>query len=351
MAEQHTPSEQPPSRGDEQFPEEQRRAVADDEISLIDLWLVLVRRRRWLFGIALTVFALGSAYGLLQKPSQAHTTTLELGTFVQFREEALEREPLISIHAMQSQLKRVAIPKLQRRFEAEHEASAPSVEIEHIEDSQQLILESSVPEAQSSQVEDLHRSLKEWFISQQEPLFEERRDQIKRQLNQIKENRASELSGIGEDIEATRAELETVQARQQEAREERQELQEKLDSQEDSLSAERLSVQLEGYLQGIRTANTQVRELRERLSDLRRERREVRQSLAEEQSLLEDRLDGLQPPRAISLATPGETQGAKSGLIAALAAVLGGMLGIFGAFFREFLAHAQAAAQSESIAP
>ncbi|MCG5527177.1 MULTISPECIES: Wzz/FepE/Etk N-terminal domain-containing protein [Halorhodospira] len=337
MNEQNTPGTRPPShRGDANFPEESRR-VPDDEISLIDLWLVLVRRRWWLFGIALIVFALGTTYALLQKPSQAYTTTLEFA--------AKDEEPLISSDAVMARLERVVLPELKRRFEAEHEVGAPSIELTHVEGSRLLILESSVSEDRLPRVEALHGAVRDWFLSSQDSAYDRNRSRFERDLEQVEERLASEVSGIEEDLAATRDELERARAERERLQEARGRLQEDLEDENlAEQSEDLLRIRLEAVREDLSMANSEVRELQRVISELRTERRETVQELSIDKAELEDRLADLQAPDAPATAAEGDIQDAGASLIMALSAVLGGMLGIFGAFFREFLAHAHQAA-------
>lgn len=57
------------------------RPVSDDEISLYDLWAVLVQRRWVLLGVALAVSAAGLIYALSKPPAYRYTTVLEVGRF------------------------------------------------------------------------------------------------------------------------------------------------------------------------------------------------------------------------------------------------------------------------------
>ncbi len=57
-----------------------RSGPPDDEISLIDIWLVLYRRRWLVTAIIAVVVAGGLAYAFLIPPRYAYTTTIEIGT-------------------------------------------------------------------------------------------------------------------------------------------------------------------------------------------------------------------------------------------------------------------------------
>ncbi len=58
---------------------------AEDEISLIDLWLVLVRRRLILGATLLACILAGLWFAFLQPPSYAFTTVIQIGRVVELR--------------------------------------------------------------------------------------------------------------------------------------------------------------------------------------------------------------------------------------------------------------------------
>jgi uncharacterized protein involved in exopolysaccharide biosynthesis len=55
----------------------------EDEISLIDLWLVLSRHRLLVLGVAGVITALVAVYAFVRSPKYSYTTTIEIGTHVE----------------------------------------------------------------------------------------------------------------------------------------------------------------------------------------------------------------------------------------------------------------------------
>ncbi|MCG5539448.1 Wzz/FepE/Etk N-terminal domain-containing protein [Halorhodospira sp. 9622] len=333
MNEQNTPGTRPPShRGDANFPEESRR-VPDDEISLVDLWLVLVRRRWWLFGIALVVFALGTTYALLQKPSQTYTTTLEFA--------AKDEEPLISSDAVMARLERVVLPELKRRFEAEHEVGAPSIKLTHVEGSRLLILESSVSEDRLPRVEALHGAVRDWFLATQGTLYERHESRIERDFARANATLKSNHNAIKDDLETTHAELEWIKEERRRLQESHDHILEELQNEAGlDQSPEILRIRLEGMRQDLSITSSEVRELQRKISMFRTEKRRIEQRMHKKKDDYEDRIEELQTAEAPILAAANQADALGPSLTMALSAVLGTMLGIMAAFFREFLAHA-----------
>ena len=52
----------------------------EDEISLVDLWLVLVKRKRLVWGIFVLSILLGLAAAFMLTKKYAYTTAIEIGT-------------------------------------------------------------------------------------------------------------------------------------------------------------------------------------------------------------------------------------------------------------------------------
>ncbi|MCC3751095.1 MAG: hypothetical protein LLP51_06840, partial [Halorhodospira halophila] len=285
----------------------------------------------------LIVFALGTTYALLQKPSQAYTTTLEFA--------AKDEEPLISSDAVMARLERVVLPELKRRFEAEHEVGAPSIEMDRVEDSRLLVLESSVSEDRLPRVEALHGAVRDWFLSVQESAYERKSSRIERNFARADARLRSELAGIEDDLEVANAELDWVKDERQRLQEAHDQIQQDLENTAElDQSPELVRIRLERIRQDLSMANSEVRELQRSISRLRSEQRDTEQRIRENRDEYEDHQQELQAAGAPTIAAEGDLQDAGASLIMALSAVLGGMLGIFGAFFREFLAHAHQAA-------
>lgn len=128
----------------------------EDEISLYQLWAVIVRRRRALVLIWMTVAALGVAYGVLKPPVYRYSTVLELGTYSEedttgTRTIHYLREP----EAVRHRLREVYIPAALDEME---DAAPPRVRVEHNDSSELVLLRSESSLDGQDRVRDVHRS-------------------------------------------------------------------------------------------------------------------------------------------------------------------------------------------------
>lgn len=364
MASTPSSSHRPPASGDAHFPEEHRYKPPDDEISLVELWLILARRRWWLFGIALAVLIAGSLYAAFQATEQAYTTTLRLATGASLVGEDDNRrlvggEPLVSVQSLQNRFERVVLPRLKREFEAEYETGAPPIELERVEEAPTLMLVSTVPAYRAEDVERLHQRASDWLIEAQQEAFKREEQQQERTIERLSEDLEEERAAVNADLERAREELEEARGYLSEIREVRDRLGEQLDGEgsrdnggtdgaDGDEAASILQTRLEANREDFSLAQSEVRNLEERISELRSERRTMEWEFVREREMHQNQLERLQAPQAMEIAAAGAEQSSPANLIVALSAVLGLMLGVFGAFFREFLAHVQQVASGEA---
>lgn len=94
-------------------------ALAEDEISLVDLAKVLIRRRWWIVGTALVVFLLVLGLGALTRDAPVYpmTTVYETATV---STNTGSPEPLQNIGGLIRRLETIHWPALTRTYLAEH---------------------------------------------------------------------------------------------------------------------------------------------------------------------------------------------------------------------------------------
>lgn len=132
--------------------QQQSREYADDEISLVDLFLVL-NRRKWL---VVTAFLLGIAiafgYSLMQKDAvqYSYTTPLEIGTML-VSGEVIEAD---SVENLQAKIEQAYIPQLESQLNEK-----VSISISSPRGSNLIILQSTASAAQLDKYAELHRKL------------------------------------------------------------------------------------------------------------------------------------------------------------------------------------------------
>lgn len=99
----------------------------DDEISLVDLWLVLMRRKWWIVGVAAACIGAGLAYALVQKPEQRYLSVVEIGRYVDGGGNVTALE---SREALATRLRESILPAL--RHEKANEWGIPMREIPEV---------------------------------------------------------------------------------------------------------------------------------------------------------------------------------------------------------------------------
>jgi len=275
----------------------------DDEISLVDLWLVLVRRKWFVFLVIILCTAAGLVYALTQPVQYEYKTNIELARVHAGSDRYKDLELVMSRENSMSLLELVIIPAKREQLLEEHDA-VPRVNIADQGDHHLLLISTGEPQ-KKDQVIRLHKMVAEELAGVHAQQFK------KAKLSRIKpfENKADM---IHEQIQTLEDLLHILTARSQE---------------KDGISS-------------IVDA--------QQMGDIRRELVQVRRDRVETESVIET-IEELSHPTQINfLGVESENPvGTNKSLVAALSLVLGVMLGIFGAFFAEFIAKAKMAAREQ----
>ena len=261
---------------------------ADDEISLIDLWRVLSRRKHWIAIIFVVVMALAVVWLALKTPIYEASASVEIGTA---NGSALESGG-----------------ELAARLENRQTDELPSLtEIEN----QGRILNLKARATSQEAAEE--------FLREQIAAIQERHDGF---LEEFRAEQHQRLDEVSRRLEELTAEQETFE--------------------------QRLS-QLGEDATAIGGLLTLEQRLSGRLPELEAEQAKLRRTLSERVTAPTSVLVAPEPQVAAGeeagQASPVEP---KNRLVLALAAVLGLMLGVFVAFFREFLARVAEAGEEEA---
>lgn len=265
----------------------------DDEISLYDLWDVLVRRVVVLVGVAVLTVVLGVVYALMQPIQYEYRSGADLP-----RVYSEGFYNVVSQDMAIARLDDVVIPE-QREQMFGGEQRGPRVRVSAHGSDYSLILESTSTREAAERVSELHAAVITALADWLEPRFE-------RSL-------ASSLRPLHTRIEALDEEIELLQ--------------------------EELNV-LSGRLgEGNDVAGLIVAQ---QVGDIRRELSRLRSARVEAESRAETVEAMSRNTEQTFLASESENPvGPGRSLIVALSVVLGGMLGLFAAFFWEFVANAR----------
>lgn len=323
----------------------------DDEISLIDLWIILVRRKWVVAGVLLFCVLLGLGWVLLKPPSYQYETTIQIGEV--FTGDSLQ--PIEPVASVLAKVQETYIPLARARVLNGDAPGGFKLEARSPADSELIVLSGEGPPAQQGTYHKLLQGVLEQVQNDLRPRFQAAQKAIERErmsaeahLQQLK----AEASLSQERLKRLDGWTETLDQRLQDTRAELQELR----RQRETLLKRPASDSDEGRLIAL---NGDVANLRETISHLQEQlgrripeqRNEITRGLKQnvvDQNMQQVHIQGiaaraaaLQPTRAVlePRRLPGPT-GTSPVVILALAGVLGLMLGIFAAFFTEFLARA-----------
>ena len=183
----------------------QRSTYQDDEISLVDLAKILIRRRWWLIGTAGVVVLLALAFALLTHgdPEYQYTSIYQ-------QAEAEPGRPLTSSASVIQQMESLDWPNYQRRYKEENKVEALPFDLEiNNPDNTTLVTLNSTATAQNrDQVLNLHETLLGSVIERQQEALErenyaDRLFELERELENLKEGEVIEYAARGEEQEGT----------------------------------------------------------------------------------------------------------------------------------------------------
>lgn len=136
---------------------------ADDEISLFDLWDVVVRRRWVIFLVAAGVTALAFLYAVTQPEVYAWRSAIEIGSYVSSEEE-MGRRYIEPLSAVRHRLEEAAVPAARKAVD-QPEQPAPEIDVrtQAVDDDGQgtglFVLSTEASPDRAEQVERLHRTV------------------------------------------------------------------------------------------------------------------------------------------------------------------------------------------------
>ena len=151
-----------------------QRFADADEISLVDLWLVLARRKWVIIGVFFVVLGLGGVFAFLKPQSYRYSTPIEIGTnLVQTKDTGLQPQMIEPPGVVQAKLEKVFIPLALRRYRDKHpEGFLPEIKVTLPQDgaksgstdSQIVLLESRGPLARQDVIKNLQNEVVEELV-------------------------------------------------------------------------------------------------------------------------------------------------------------------------------------------
>lgn len=289
---------------------------SDDEIDLVDLLKVLVRRRYWLLGVFAACVLASLAYALSLEPRYAFTTSIELGEFG-------PDEMVASSSAARNVVEDRILLSVKRDFlEAESREGMPfNVTTESADGSRFFNLVTEVGLDQQELVGRFHQQV-----------FERLRGEHQSRLSIMEEQSEALIASLKEAVrneERRLASLETLSQKGLQS----------VDNIGDGESWVAASSSKEGMQAEIGTADMPLTlllsqlQVSEKMSETETRLNELRRELRKEETIL----SWIRPTRAEDFAIASLSPvGTSRSLVVVLGALLGLMLGLFVAFVAEF---------------
>lgn len=317
---------------------------ATDEVTLVDLWLVLQRHTRLIAGIFAAVLALGLVLALLMPRHYAYTTTIQIAR----DGNGLLEQP----ETLLAKLNESYIPYvLQQQFGADPAAPRPRIEASIPKDSRIIVMRSQGPaDAQELHVR-LHGLIMERLAQDHDPEIDVIKLAMENDLKRIR----NQFDKLKDDGALLQAQARRVDEQETLLKDQFKEMQKLIDNSETNRSKAVKEVEGEAKAMTLLLIDTETKKFRDREADIRErllvgvpaERDKLRNAQADNlrgQAELQERLQEAQAKianiRYTRPVTPTlrshEPQGIGRSVIAVLAGILGLMLGVFAAFLAEF---------------
>jgi uncharacterized protein involved in exopolysaccharide biosynthesis len=276
----------------------------DDEISLIDLWLVLVRRKLWIISVFLLCLVLGSVYAFTRPLRYEYRTGIEQARTAHMMEGRISGtfNLLVPVQHSLDLLEKIIIPENEKAIYGEL-GDGPKTEVETDKGSYILTLATVSAQESVDRLQKLHQAVAAAFAKEQD--------------KELKNALALQVNPLRARVEILRGQIQTFE-------EELRNLS-KTDREDSAIREFIVSQQI---------------------GELRREMAQTRLDLVDAESSAKAILDANQGSRILYLAVQSKSPiGTSKQLIIALSVVLGAMLGIMGAFMAEFFGKVAEASQ------
>ncbi|WP_027371384.1 Wzz/FepE/Etk N-terminal domain-containing protein [Desulfovermiculus halophilus] len=274
--------------------------AGDDEISLVDLWLILTRRKWTIVGITVLCLALGLAYALIKSETFEYRTGIELAR-VHGGPGSGGLELVFPKDESVVMLQDLLIPQARENIFGKEEGQRFKVEVNKEASDNTVLLKTEAESQDRKKVEKLHQSIADALA--------------KRHVTELQKKIKLYISPFQSRVELLNEQIDTLE----------QQLKE--------MSEHSYSAQNENSLV-----------IAQQMGDIREELASVRVQRSNEKSAVETIREASHPTRVSFLASESyEPVGMGNAVIVALSLVVGVILGVFAAFFRQFLANVRAA--------
>jgi len=338
---------------DNKMPVERRAPVAylqhpeaspEDEISLVDLWLVLLRHKRLIAGVFAAVLVLGFILALLAPRNYAYTTTIQIAS----DGEGLLEQP----ETLLAKLNESYIPfVLRQASNADPKAPRPEIEAKIPKDSRIIVMVSKGAETDQELHFKLHNDVMKRLAQDYDPEIDVVKLTMENNLNRIR----NQLDKLKDEATSLLAQGKRLDEQELLLKEQLKDIQKLIDNSESNRSKAVNEVEGEAKAMTLMLIDNETKKYLDREADIKErllvgmsaERDKLKNAIADNlrgQTELQEGLQELQAKianiRHTRPITPTlrsyEPEGTSRAVIIVLAGVLGLMLGICLAFVAEF---------------
>ncbi|MBK9130702.1 MAG: hypothetical protein IPM20_03530 [Gammaproteobacteria bacterium] len=321
-----------------------RYVAPEDEISLVDLWLILLRHRRLIAAIVVVAFLLGLAAAALKTDRYAYTTTIQIA---RVGDQLLEQPDTLLAKLNESYIPYV----LQQRLQQEPGAMAIHAGAEIPKNSNLILIRSEGPEADADLHLKVHGQILDRLAQDQDPAIDVVKLSMENDLNRLR-NQRDKLKDQAESLQSQDQRLNEQEVL---LKNQLKDLKKLIDSSESNRNKALREVEGEAKAMTLMLIDTETRkymdreaEIEERLLvGLPQERDTLKNGLADNlrsQAELQERLReaeakivNIRYTRPITPSLRSQNPlGVSREVIVILSGILGLMLGIFSAFIAEF---------------
>lgn len=349
-----------------------KQYYTDDEISLFDLWDILVRRWRWVVGVGLVVALLGVAHVLTRVEQYEYTHVIEIGQWPVidparsavddgFEDGARFLEPPETVAA---KLEEKYLPAAIGLWQESHRETGwwPRISKVSADDSGMVTMQAKGLAEHESAYFDILKTAALRLSEGHEQILRSTRQALQIELSRAR----NYLESLKQTLAHRKGEVQRIERHLGIVDEEVEALEALLDDTARRLEVAQRNSGEPAKAMAVMMLTNEVFAARGRLDEYRvqravelpRQRDQVEAEIAElereigvqgaEIALRESRIEMISPTRVLSEPRRSAAPvGTSDGVIVALSVVLGGMLGVFTAFFAEFVHAANRRRQEE----
>ena len=321
-----------------------RYVAPEDEISLVDLWLVIQKHRRLIALIAGIIFILGGVFAVFKQVSYSYTTTIQIA----HGDDGLLEQPVTLL----AKLTESYIPYvLQEHVQSDPHAKKIKVTAEIPKDSNIIVMRSEGMLDDQELHFALHAQILNKLAKDHDPEIDVVKLTMENDMNRIR----NQLDKLRDEAASLQTQGKRLDEQERLLKDQLKDLQKLIDTSEENRNKALREVQGEAKAMTLMLIDNETKKYQDREADIKErlllgvptERDGLKNSLADnlrKQTELQEKLQQLQAkivnirytrpivPTLRSL----DAHGTGRSVIIALAAVLGLMLGIFAAFLAEF---------------